>query len=119
MDEVTTYYRPDPADVEETERILYGRIGAVPPPLHKKVPAEFAAQAVVISEDRPSNDMALDMARLSKAGCQAALTSVRLLKDLRDKIHLLEHSVVGIQDSLDDLLTLFPPEQLPMTAVEG
>ena len=45
--------------------------------------------------------------------------AIGAMPSLREFLHQDMPTRFGIQDSLDDLLTLFPPEQLPMTAVEG
>ena len=45
--------------------------------------------------------------------------AIGAMPSLREFLHQDMHTRFGIQDSLDDLLTLFPPEQLPMTTVEG
>ena len=45
--------------------------------------------------------------------------AIGAMPSLREFLHQDMRTRFGIRDSLDDLLTLFPPEQLPMTMADG
>ena len=45
--------------------------------------------------------------------------AIGAMPSLREFLHQDMRTRFGIHDSLDDLLTLFPPEQLPMTMADG
>ncbi len=88
-----------PGDWEETERILYERAAIRKPNKHRMAPAEKSARELNFDEmdAQKHKDM---LARCVQTGTVASLRAVRNLKDLADTVHLLAHTVRGMQEQV-------------------
>ncbi len=88
-----------PENWEETRNILYKRADIKPPQKHKRSDLEHTLDKLDF-KDMAEKEYIDNLGKVAKAGASASAMAVRMIKDLRDTVHLLGHSVRGLQDQV-------------------
>ena len=94
-----SYQTPQKIDWEETQAILYARANIKKPNPHRMAPAEATIRGLDFSE-MSEKDYKDNLSRTLQTGAVASLRAVRNIKDLADTVHLLGHTVRGLQDQV-------------------